>query len=97
MISLEYDKQTNDVVEKVLTSLTERQKELMYKALWLERVKEDVEEWAVSQMKVELDDDKLEKLVKEVSQQYVFEGNYSPNLSYWENIETLISNVIKDI
>ena len=82
--------------EELISRMSDSQKDSVYRLLWAEHVKEDV----LSRLE-EREDDIPENFVKEfvedVVTQYVYEGKYDCNLSYWDNIDNLIENEMQYI
>ncbi len=64
-------------------SLTDEVRDYIYRRVWKEHVKEDVKN-----MYEDMDDDRVER----IAEMYVNEGEYDCNLSYWSNLENLVSS-----
>lgn len=60
----------------------------IYRHLWLNYVKEDIESH-LDDMDIELTEDQIE----EAARRYVYDGNYDCNLDYWTNIENNINEI----
>lgn len=71
----------NTKLTNILNSLSALEKDELYRALWLEYVKEDIRNY---------DESLDESMVEVVASRYVYDGDYDCNLSYWDNIENLI-------
>ena len=75
----------DEKLQKKVDSLSDQERDDIYRYLWAKHVKEDIETYAKNQNYV-LDSDDIRILVE----RYVFDGDYDCNLSYWDNIEALI-------
>lgn len=79
----------NDIIwepydnEIAYESLTDEVRDYIYRRVWKEHVKEDVKN-----MYEDMDDDRVER----IAEMYVNEGEYDCNLSYWSNLENLVSS-----
>ncbi len=76
----------NQKLKDLLASLSSVEKDDLYRLLWSEHVKEDVE-CICEEDEIDYDDD----FVAQVVNLYVYQGKYDCNLSYWENIRNLIA------
>lgn len=74
-----------DKIQSIIESLTNSEKDSLYRVLWEEHVKEDVAIFCEDN-----DIDCTDKLVDSVAYDYVYDGEYDCNLSYWDNIGNLI-------
>lgn len=90
----------NDMLQRMVDALDAKEKDDLYRYLWLDYVREDVihrlgldEEDETEHPFSELVDDTI--LVDDVAERYVYEGEYDCNLTYWENIDNLIETVKK--
>ena len=72
-------------VKAFIDKLTPKQKDEAYRILWSDYVREDVVSHAET-IGVALDEDTIDTIVDA----YVYYSNYDCNLSYWDNIESLI-------
>ena len=75
-------------LQAVVNSLTDTEKDCLYRHLWQDYVKEDIIAHAEN-MGVKLTDDEIQT----ATEKYVYEGKYDCNLNYWNNIENLINEV----
>lgn len=78
--------ETKNKVEGIINSLNDYEKDMLYRILWLEYVKQDIDQFAEDN-----DIDIEEGDVDVAAERYVFEGEYDCNLSYWVNINNLLS------
>lgn len=78
-------------LKEKIDALTSKEKDDIYRYLWHQHVKEDVESHAID-MDVELDEDEIDI----VAEWYVYDGDYDCNLDYWANIENLIDRCLED-
>lgn len=75
----------SEKLKNILDGLNTVEKDDLYRYLWAEHVKEDVESFAEN-IDIDIDDD----IVEQVVYRYVYCGDYDCNLNYWTNIENLI-------
>jgi len=83
--------------EEIANKLSAKQKDDLYRILWKEHVKEDVEselEQCDDEALESLSDEEMEAFVDQIATRYVYNGDYDCNLSYWDNIGNLISDGI---
>lgn len=66
------------------------EEDAIYRMVWKRHVAEDVRVFAEDNGKVV-----TPEIVDTVAQRYVYEGDYDCNLSYWQNIENLLTEVIE--
>ncbi len=64
-------------------SLTDEERDYIYRKVWKDHVKEDVKN-----MYEDMDEGRVER----IAEMYVNEGEYDCNLSYWSNLENLVSS-----
>lgn len=83
----------NRTPREVFNALSVEQKDYIYRAVWFEHVVEDVV-GRLDEREI-LDEDNSIK--ESVAQRYVYQGDYDCNLSYWDNIDNLIDEVLKNI
>lgn len=76
--------------KQLIDNLPYIKKDLAYKYLWAQHVREDVESHAVD-VGVELTDKELDT----IANRYAYEGDYDNCFTYWQNIENLIDDVIR--
>lgn len=92
----------NDKLKNILDSLDSAEKDSIYRYLWAEHVKEDIEsELPAFEELIEekcgitdLDDPRLDFVVERAAEAYVYHGDYDCNLSYWANIHNCITEAI---
>lgn len=77
--------------QAMLDSLPDTELDSVYRYLWAQHVREDVESHA-EDIDAELTEEEIDKIVE----RYVYEGDYDCNLSYWDNIENLIWEIHKE-
>lgn len=78
---------TKDLYE----ALTAEQKDYLYRMTWYENVFEDITGRLLDRDITDEDD----AIKSTVAHRYVYEGDYDCNLSYWDNIDNLIDECIK--
>lgn len=78
---------------ELIALLTDAQKDELYRMLWSDHVREDVEA-AMEDYSGSLPDNENEReaLVESVVNAYVYDGRYDCNLSYWDNINNLLDD-----
>lgn len=91
----------NKTLEHILNGLDAKEKDDIYRYLWAEHVREDVESQLSARNGEDEDDTDIdEEIIEYVVERYVYEGRYDCNLSYWDNIDNLIdeaeSHICKD-
>lgn len=82
--------------ETLVSRMSESQKDSVYRLLWAEHVKEDVLS-RLEEREDNIPENFKEEFVEDVVNQYVYEGKYDCNLSYWDNIDSLIENEMQYI
>lgn len=83
-------------VEELISRMSDSQKDSVYRLLWAEHVKEDVLA-RLEEREDDIPENFVKEFVEEVVTQYVYEGKYDCNLSYWDNIDNLIENEMQYI
>lgn len=85
-------------LSELVAELTDVQKDELYRMLWSDRVREDVEA-AMEDYSGSLpeNEDEKEALVESVVNAYVYDGRYDCNLSYWDNINNIIQFYVQEI
>lgn len=81
----------NPTLKAKVDALTYEEQDDVYRYLWSQHVREDVEGHAN-----DIDADLTEEEVDKVVEMYVYQGKYECNIDYWSNIENLIDYVIED-
>lgn len=80
----------NEKIEKIINSLSDEEKNALYRKLWLPYVIEDIECFAETQHIV-----LTAEQIKNIAKRYVYEGEYDEELNYWDNIDNLIQSYTK--
>lgn len=83
-----FDSVKEDDIHDLLDNTAYAAKDEIYRYLWSQHVKEDVESHA-EEIGVDLDEGEIDVIVD----RYVYQGDYDCNLNYWQNIENLIEDV----
>lgn len=78
---------TKDSVVEKLKALNPIMTDMIYRCTWMKYVVEDILNYAEDN-EIKLDQDEAAIIAK----QYVYDGKYDCNLSYWTNIKNLIDN-----
>lgn len=78
----------NETITKLLNTLTESEKDQIYRALWITHVKEDIRSHGEDTDQALTEDD-----IDIIADRYVYQGDYDCNLSYWDNIQALIDEI----
>lgn len=83
---------------ELIALLTDVQKDELYRMLWSDHVREDVEA-AMKDYSGSLpeNEDEKEDIVESVVNAYVYDGRYDCNLSYWDNINNIIQFYVQKI
>lgn len=80
-----------EVMKNFVDSLDWEARDAIYRHIWSERVREDVENHFENMDETLTDDE-----IRTVAKRYVYQGAYDCNLNYWTNIENLITELIRD-
>lgn len=95
-------KSMNKTLKHIVDGLDAIEKDDLYRYLWSEHVREDVESRLSSDYEEmmltasgETDEDRLKAVIENVVERYVYDGDYDCNLSYWENIDNLIEEAME--
>lgn len=75
-----------DQLIKQINSLSRQDKDTIYRMLWFDYVKEDIMSRA-KERGIAFDED----VINAAADSYVYDGCYDCNLTYWENIDSLIN------
>lgn len=79
--------ENNDINKIIsLVMLNNEAKDIIYRKVWKEHVKEDILSYAEDNGRA-ITDEKADA----VADRYVYEGDYDCNLSYWQNLENLLA------
>lgn len=84
--------------EELLAKLEYKERDTLYRLLWAESVRENVEsvlEGSAGEWTREFSDEDYEDIVSDIADQYV-SGNYDCNLNYWDNLDNLIQEKKKE-
>lgn len=86
--------QTEQNVTAVLAEWSETEKNVAYRQLWLSHVVEDM----LSHMEDYLEKNQTltDDEVLHAARKYVYDGRYDCNLSYWQNLENLIDEELRN-
>lgn len=76
---------TRDEIIEEVKKMSHYEKDVIYRYVWSEYVKDDIESQCESR-----DIMLTEEAIDEIVNRYVYEGDYDCNLSYWDNIDNLI-------
>lgn len=97
-------KSINKTLKHIVDGLDAVEKDDLYRYLWSDHVREDVEsrldsdyEDRILNASGETDEERLEAVIKNVVERYVYDGDYDCNLSYWENIDNLIEKAVSNV
>lgn len=92
---------TNKTLKHIIDGLDAVEKDDVYRYLWAEHVREDVESYISDNAHNNGDNDIPHifdaRVVDYVTERYVYDGRYDCNLSYWENIDNLIDEAEHNI
>jgi ribosomal protein S13 len=66
--------------------LSYEEKDAIYRAVWLNHVKNDVKAF-IKDQDIALNEDQIDH----IAQLYVYDGRYDCNLNYWDNLDNLIN------
>lgn len=86
---------TREEAREFISNLTTEEKDAVYRELWMNFVRNDVE----ARLEETPEDfegysaEDFKNLIENVAERYVYQGDYDCNLSYWQNIDELISSV----
>ena len=83
----------NDI-KKQIDSWSASEKDQAYRYLWIPHVIEDIETYMTDYL--EEGDSLTQDEIHFIAHQYVYEGRYDCNNSYWQNLEALIDEVIQN-
>ena len=77
--------------------LSAQEKDQVYRYLWAQHVREDVEARLENNDLVKgMSYSRRDQLVDKVVERYVYEGDYDCNTDYWSNIDALIKDILDD-
>lgn len=82
---------TDDSLVEKLNMLNPSMTDMIYRRTWMEHVVTDILDYACDhEIKLEQKDAII------IAKQYVYDGEYDCNLSYWTNIENFIDNYLSN-
>lgn len=82
----------NAWAKETTETMNAEEKDAIYRYLWREHVEKDVRSQLDQNPRLEhLSDEEYENLIKSVATRYVYDCRYDCNLSYWDNLDNLIS------
>ena len=83
---------------ELFTEMTMKQRDEIYRMVWSDFIKDDVESYLEDEYDGSLPTDKneIDAIIEYVANAFAYNGDYDCNLSYWKNIENLI-NEAKEI
>ncbi len=82
----------NAWAKEATETMNAEEKDAIYRYLWREHVEKDVRSQLDQNPRLErLSDEEYENLIKSVATRYVYDCRYDCNLSYWDNLDNLIS------
>ena len=81
---------------EIIPNLSAVQKDDLYRTVWYEHVLEDAESRLSENPNAPEDEDEFNAVCSEVASKYVYNGDYDCNLSYWDNINSLIDSSLEN-
>lgn len=84
-----FEKRFKGNVKALYNSLSTEDKDSLYRMLWMDHVIEDIKT-RITECEDDIPDDILNSIAEKVATEYVYNGQYDCNLSYWDNIDNLI-------
>lgn len=83
-------------LKEIINDLPYKEKDNLYRYLWYPYIIEDVELYLTDNYDLEdYTEDEIENIINNVANNYVYNGKYDCNISYWNNLESMIENEIK--
>lgn len=79
----------NAEIKNKIDKLNENERNEVFKYLWSKYIKEDVQ-YICEEFNIKLDDTHIDRIVYD----YVYNGNYDNDISYWDNIKAVIRKEI---
>lgn len=78
----------------ILATWSETEKNIAYHQLWLPHVIEDISSYMEEYLETDqyLTDDEI----VHAAHRYVYDGRYDCNLSYWQNLENLMDEALRN-
>lgn len=83
-------------LEKLFNSLTEEEKDYIYRSQWKRHVALDVCDEIDLYRDGPHAEGELDDISKFIAEKYVDEGEYDCNLSYWDNIYNLVDKYLEE-
>ena len=86
-------------LKEIIKELSEEDKDILYRVFWQEKIAEDIsayiEDWEILDIDEKpINSKKLNLIISSASYNYT-QGDYDCNISYWDNIENVVSKEIK--
>lgn len=78
---------------ELFVEMTEAQKDDIYRMVWFTHVCKDIES-LMEDRNMDFDEDTKDSLIEDVANDYVYNGNYDCNFSYWDNLSSLIEKFL---
>lgn len=79
--------------ETILAKYDEDTKDALYRAVWFDRVCDDIRAYEKDEM--DLDTPLTDEQVEYAAERYVYDGEYDCNQSYWCNIGSVIKPALQ--
>lgn len=80
---------------ELFVEMSNNQRDDIYRMVWSDHVYEDCKA-QINERELSLDDEEVDAICEEVANNYVYNGRYDCNLSYWDNIDNLINESLSD-
>jgi hypothetical protein len=90
-IDFKLETKANKIIDKIMK--TPELADKIYRKLWYPHVVEDVKSY-MKENYPRYVDDLVQMISEDVATRYVYNCKYDCNLSYWDNIDNLIGDVI---
>ena len=83
---------------EIMTSMNPDDKDALYRLLWSDYVYDDVQQRLEDEYEHVTfeNDDEREAFIENVVNRYVYDGDYDCNLTYWNNIDNIINDLLSD-
>lgn len=85
---------TEQKVMDILATWSETEKNIAYHQLWLPHVIEDISSYMEEYL--ETDQYLTNDEIVHAARRYVYDGRYDCNLSYWQNLENLMDEALRN-
>lgn len=86
-----HGKKIDNVATQIVSELDWKLCDALYRRLWIDYVKQDIE----SHLNEDLGNDYTDDEIQVMAEHYVYDGEYDSNMTYWDNIENLQEFIIK--